>query len=359
MREVGDYSAKYITARLGQTPLEIVPMAYYRGGPQTGSIADIAQAFVQETNRQVLGAVNGGFFDLKTGLPLGFLFRDGMIEFFNMPQGVRRSMVGFTRPRADGNGAGVLIDSPRDMPKVFLHRLDPRNGRLLTSFPVHHVNVPGGRHAFSLFNSRYAQTIAATPGGIYLFARQRIAASDGRLPVYEITGRWDEKGKTVPLSAGGLVIALHGDAKSLTQQLPIGSMVRPFWTPPKGWRNRQVVHGLLAGPRLLEKGKIRVTAKEENLAGLKSRDRVALGVKPDGEAVLLWLHHNSRGANLGFEELAKTLLDMGATEAIALDGGSSRALMASAQDPYKRDRYLYMGRPVSNALLVSLPADRS
>jgi len=41
-----------------------------------------------------MAAVNGGFFDTDSGLPIGFLMRDGRMEFFNMPQGFQRSMVG-------------------------------------------------------------------------------------------------------------------------------------------------------------------------------------------------------------------------------------------------------------------------
>lgn len=355
IRQDGEISAKYITAHLGQSPLEIVPYSLFRYGPKVGPIDEIARDYSFKTRREVLGAINGGFFDLKTGLPLGFLLRDGALEFFNMPQGVRRSMVGFTRPQKNGKGISILIDSPQQMPKVFLNRLDPRSGKVLAALPVHHVNVPGGRDALTLYTHHFAQSLRPSSKGIYFKARQRIPPTESRLPVYEIIEQWDGKTPQLSLSPQDLVIAFFGDSLPFAKQVPKGSLVQARWTPPEEWRRRNVVHGLLAGPRLLEKGKVRITAKEENLAFLKSRDRVALGVKPDGEAVLLWLHHTRRKANLSFDEVAQALLKLGVSDAIALDGGNSRAILAVAREAYRKDLYLYTGRPVANALLVSLP----
>lgn len=359
IRQLGDINAKILSARLGQAPLEIVPFTFYRSGPQTASLGSIAEAFAAETHREVMGAVNGGFFDLKTGLPLGFLLRDGQLEFFNMPQGVKRSMVGFTRPASQGLSAQVVINSPDQMPKVWLDRLDPRSGRRMESLAVHHVNVPGGRDALSLFTERFAEELKPRAGEIYWIARERTKSFEGRFPIYEVSGSWDGKASILPLPAETLIIRFAGDSRPLARSLHRGSLVQARWSPPEEWKRRGVVHGLLAGPRLLEKGRIRITAESERLAALKSRDRVALGVKADGEALLVWFHHEKRGANLSFEEVARTLQELKVTDAIALDGGSSRAIMAVARDPYRRGRFLFEGRPVSNALFVSLPADRT
>jgi len=48
------------------------------------------------------------------------------------------------------------------------------------------------------------------------------------------------------------------------------------------------------------------------------------------------------------------LAGLGAQEAIALDGGHSRAFLAQTQNDYLTDHYFEGGRPVANALLVAL-----
>ena len=102
-----------------------------------------------------------------------------------------------------------------------------------------------------------------------------------------------------------------------------------------------------------------VTAKVERLDMLKSRDRVALAVKANGDALLVWAHKNTPG-NLSFEQVAEVLQKMGATEAIALDGGKSRAILAQAGEALADERYFEGGRPVANALVLAVkPANHS
>jgi len=47
---------------------------------------------------------------------------------------------------------------------------------------------------------------------------------------------------------------------------------------------------------------------------------------------------------------------MGAEDAIALDGGKSRAILAQAGDAYADERYYEGGRPVANALVLTAAA---
>ena len=83
-----------------------------------------------------------------------------------------------------------------------------------------------------------------------------------------------------------------------------------------------------------------------------SRDRVALAVKADGDALLVWAHKNTRG-NLSYEKTADVLKKMGAVEAIAMDGGRSRAILVQAGQALADERYFEGGRPVANALILA------
>src|ERR1019366_7425789 len=232
---------------------------YHDGGPEIGSIKEIARRFSLETNRPVMAAVNGGFFDTATGLPSGFLLRDGQMDFFNMPQGFQRSMVGFT-------GKQVWIDSPREMPKVWLDTWLAGASRPVrtATLAVHHINVPGGRHALALFTPTYNHRLRLPEGSIYLAAE----AETGRPGVYR--GSEGFRGGSLHIPRNGLVVALHGDARRHIGIFQKGTLLRPHWSLPGNWTDHAVADGLLAGPRLLASGKIDVTAVVERLDSLKS-----------------------------------------------------------------------------------------
>lgn len=255
-----------------------------------------------------------------------------------MPQGFTRSMVGFSNARRKTLGPRVHIASPRKMPKVWM---ETQNGRLA----VHHINVPGGKNALALFTPLYARQLRLPPNSIYAAAHPE----PQRPGVYRIA-EIIRKGSVV-IPAHGLVVAMHGYAQNNLSALKKGSLIRPGWSLPDDWRAKEVAHGLLAGPRLLEKGRVQVTAKEERLDKLKSRDRMVLAIKKNGEILLLWAHRNT-GGDLSFEDLALTLAKMGAEDAIALDGGRSRAIFAQRGDAPADERYFEGGRPVANALLL-------
>lgn len=349
MKQEGDIELRYVTARLGHSPLEIVPYSWFSGNrPDTASIARLADDFRSQTRRPVLAALNGGFFDLKTRLPIGFLLREGEMEFFNMPQGVRRSMVGFAA--AKSGRSPVVMASPKEMPRAWLDTFSSAQGGQSGAVPVHHINVPGGRHAFSLFTPRFGQALPWQPDALYIVARRE---GEGIRTWYTVERMTQERSGIV-IPKRGLVIAMYGDARAIAGKFKPGLRVRPRWTLPPSWENRRVEHGLLAGPRLLESGEIRVSAAQEGLANLRSRDRVALGVTAEGEAILLWAHRKTPGTTLDFHETARILKSMGAVEAIAMDGGSSRAVLATARERYREDRYVFTGRPIANALLLSL-----
>jgi hypothetical protein len=356
IQEEGDITLKFVAARLGAGNLELVPVPFYHGeGPATRSIKEIARRFSLETNRPVMAAVNGGFFDTATGLPIGFLLRDGRMEFFNMPQGFQRSMVGFSSPGSSGEVSHIWISSPHQMPKAWLDTWMAGSNRPVrtATLAVHHINVPGGKHALTLFTSSYRTTIRIPEHAIYLGAQ----AEPNRPGVYRVSEIRQKGNLRIP--PNGLVVALYGDARARAGLFQMGALIRPRWSLPEDWADHAVAHGLLAGPRLLEGGKMDVTAKAERLDMLKSRDRVALAVKENGDALLVWAHKNTPG-NLSFEQLAEVLQKMGATEAIALDGGKSRAIFAQAGEALADERYFEGGRPVANALVLAVkPANRS
>jgi len=262
-------------------------------------------------------------------------------------------MVGFSSPGRSREASHVWINSPHEMPTAWLDTLVPGARRTvwIATVAVHHVNVPGGKQALALFTPTYHSTLKLPKDAIYLTAQPE----PGRPGIYRILERYGTGSVHIPTD--GLVVALNGDARAKAGLFRKGALIRPRWSLPADWTDHAVAHGLLAGPRLLQDGKVQVTAKVERLDMLKSRDRVALAVKRNGDAILVWAHKNTPG-NLSFEQMAEVLSKMGAEEAIALDGGKSRAILAQAGEAIADERYYESGRPVANALVLAVSSNR-
>ena len=96
------------------------------------------------------------------------------------------------------------------------------------------------------------------------------------------------------------------------------------------WTSRDI---LGAGPLLIREGKIMIPVNEEVFFGTSIPEihpRTAAGITHNGELILLLVDGRqliSRGVNLN--ELAMILHDLGAHEAINLDGGGSSALVVN------------------------------
>jgi exopolysaccharide biosynthesis protein len=95
----------------------------------------------------------------------------------------------------------------------------------------------------------------------------------------------------------------------------------------------EVRDALAAGPRLVVDGEVRVTLDEEGFFGSYLREphpRTAAGRTADGALILMVVdgrQAESRGATL--DELAALMLDVGAVDALNLDGGGSSALVVA------------------------------
>lgn len=123
-----------------------------------------------------------------------------------------------------------------------------------------------------------------------------------------------------------------------------------------------VEDALGGGPALVSNGRVEVTTNEEVFFGTAipyTHPRTAAGIAADGTLLLLLVdgrQKESRGVRL--EELAAILVDLGAEEALNLDGGGSSSLVVRGRllnNPAGRSRE----RQVMTVLAVFCDPDRS
>jgi hypothetical protein len=99
-----------------------------------------------------------------------------------------------------------------------------------------------------------------------------------------------------------------------------------------------VMHALQGGPFLVQNGEIDITCDEDDIGNdiaIGRSARSAVGIDDDNRIYLVAIEGNYRSRSIGstLEELAWTMVDLGCTWAINLDGGSSTGMAMTYDSP--------------------------
>jgi hypothetical protein len=271
-----------------------------------------------------LAATNGGFF-APDGDPLGGLIIDG--EWVSEPVAGRTCL---------GLGDGfALVDA-----------LDWRGEVGTPGGPVRLAGINRARRPGEVvvYTPRYAEATPPSGTGVEVVVERGV--------VREVRA-----GGNSQIPRDGFVVSASGSSVGTLQALRPGDPVRLWLSlqPASGdARWQQVRHVTCGGPRLVVAGSAR-PAEEGFPEGFRTRrhPRTAAGVTSDGSLLLVvvdgrWPEH---ALGMTLEELARELVNLGATEAVNLDGGGSATLVVGgglANRPSDEGGE----RPVSDALVV-------
>ena len=171
-----------------------------------------------------------------------------------------------------------------------------------------------------------------------------------------------EAGKVVGFAQGsaqipesGFVLSGHGQAADWLRSMEIGDAAAASWSLEPDWLSQDILHAIGGGPRLLRAGEVDITAESERFQKDITEGRAprtALGITAAGELLLVTVNGRQGNISIGMTltESAELLKELGAVDAMNLDGGGSstmvvRGIVLNAPSD---------GRPrsVSNALLV-------
>ena len=160
-------------------------------------------------------------------------------------------------------------------------------------------------------------------------------------------------GEAVTIPEGGFVLSGNGRMAQGLAQVEVGTVATPDLRTRPHWPDLR--HAIGGGPRLVKDGKVHITAGPERFRPdvyASIRPRTAAGITPDGRLLLVVVEGGGPGDGKGMslEELASTMIKLGAYQAMNLDGGGSTTFVAEG-------RVLNLpsdgvARSVSNALLV-------
>lgn len=277
---------------------------------------------------EAIAAVNGLYF-AADGRPLGLLAIDGRV--LSEPYAMRTA-IGLGPGRASIGQVG------------FSGTVFAPDGH---SYSISGVNRPRGVDELILYSPDHGGTTRTNQHGIDLVVVdnqvQRIGYGQMAIPL------------------DGWVVSGHGRARDFLRGISEGDTLNwEFKLEPdlisQGYDT--IIGG---GPRLVRDGQIYINGESEQFQRdilVGRAPRTALGLTASNTLLLVTVNGRQPGISVGMtlDELARLMLELGAVDAMNLDGGGSTTMVI-------RDRVLNLPsdgveRPVSNALIVITPESR-
>lgn len=254
------------------------------------SVADM----VRETN--AVAGINANFFDPPTGLPIGFLLKDGQV--LNAPYLNRATLA-----------IGFFGELHFVSPHISLSLRTPHG-----TITVDGINRPLFRDALIVYTPEYAG-----PRGSWLNARA-VAIQGERV-------MWIGSARGVRFTERDVYwLVATGSAKSrLANLLPAERVQLDYAMSPQLYLIRDAFQ---AGPMLLREGQIALVSEGFQAEMLqKPAARSAIARTRDGTLILLIVTRGNGSMGMNLYELAEYLRTLGSVDAMALDGGSSSSLV--------------------------------
>ena len=286
-----------------------------------------AKLRVTDLSRQAgaIAALNGTFFTPSKGDPVGLIVQDGQVIHSSF---LNRSVFGV---RYDGS---CFVDNARLKAAIRLS-----NGHL---FAVTAVNRSPVRDQTVLYSSHWGSRTGSIPDPS---RREVVIAPDGTIEAIN-TGN-----SSIP--AEGYVISAQGKAlRDMLAQIRIGQRAVVFAQLSDLWLGVQCAVG--GGPTLVQRGKVQVTVREERFQADIAKGRAprsAVGYTGDTGVVLVAVDgRQASSVGMTLYELARLMRELGAVEAINLDGGGSTAMVVRGRLVNRPSDGAE--RPVSNALVL-------
>jgi Phosphodiester glycosidase len=277
---------------------------------------------------QVAAAINGGYFNRNNRMPLGALKRDG--KWLSSPI-LNRGAIGW-------NDRGQMRIARLQMQET----LNTSKGEQLQSLALNSAYVQTG---ISRYTSEWGKTYSPIQADELIVTVQQDK-------VTQITPGNAIGSVNIPIPANGYLLALRGQPE-LSESMSIGTILtlKRQLTPPDFDTYTQIA---AAGPWLVQAGKIVLDAKGENFGAAFSKEsavRSAIASLSNGNIILVAVHNRAGGKGPTLTEMAQLLPQMGAVDALNLDGGSSTSLYLGGQ---LVDRASATAARVHNAIGISI-----
>ena len=286
------------------------------------SVADMANALEGEGYRVVAG-INGDFYNVSTGLPIGLVVTDGVL---------RSSDAGYYAIGFRADGTAVLGKPGVKVSADLGYAVDDGSGsstELIRSVAaVNKARTNSGLFLYTYdFNAKH--TTGTTETGVNAVC----TIERGELSIGStVTARVDrvEETTVTAIQPDQIVLSANANADAYytnaLRNMPVGSEVTLTVTANSGWEDVDYAVGALYC--LAQDGVVTTGLA----AGVNPR--TAVGQKADGTLVFYTIDGRKTGHSIGasLTQIGKRLLELGCETVLCLDGGGSTNLAVTTPD---------------------------
>lgn len=308
-----------------QTGLTLRPIL-----PNNTSVTGIAPLARTAQANQAYAAINGGYFNRNNQLPLGAIRQDS--RWLSGPI-LGRGAIGWNS-LADLQFSRLTLQE----------RVTTSSGQ---TFPLTHLNSAYPQAGIARYTPDWGPTYTPISGDEILVSVQNDRVIDQR-------NASTPGNTTVTIPPNGYLLVLRNNKRAAPAFIP-NTMLRldSVTDPPQFSQFSQV---LGAGPLLLQNRQIVLDPQREQfskafIAELASRS--AIGQMTDGTLLIVAVHRRIDGSGASLSDTAQIMQQLGAVNALNLDGGSSTTLYLGGQ---LLDRLPVTAARVHNGLGIFVPA---
>jgi exopolysaccharide biosynthesis protein len=283
-------------------------------------------------------ATNGGYFRVSgtyRGESVGLLVLDH--KLISEPHNEREEF-GLIQ---EGNRTDLVFGHLKFFGEISVGRL---------KYSVKGVNRPLAADELIVFTPEFHRTTLTNADGIEVVVKRN-----------RVTAIRDLQGSSA-IPVDGFVISAVGKSREwLRQNIRNGSPVKFSWRlnsvePDQDDRWRRAYSILGGGPQLIKNGRVEITNTQEKITAPFVNDghpRTAIAKLSSGKILLITIDGRQPGEGIGMAltTLANLLLELGAVEAMNLDGGGSTTMVIHNKI-VNRPSDQTGERPVSDAILV-------
>ena len=254
-------------------------------------------------------AIDGDYFDRRTGAPNGILLQNGVLE--SAPAGGRSSL-------------GIAANGALTTARVGLAGTWQGSGQRRPLV----LNTPARKGKFTLYTPAYGTATPSETGVV----EAAIASFPPARPGVTLNGTVTQvvSGGPTRIPPGGAVLVARGSASTaqLTAEAPAGQQVEARLSLSPDWSG--LVSAVGGGPLLVKDGKPVFHASESfDSRRLNGRQpRCAIGQLPDGRILLVGVEGTNPAYSIGMSsyELAVALSRLGAATAFGLGSGPAAGI---------------------------------
>ena len=297
----------------------VTPIVTYGAVVTEKSTVSAAAQQLEAQGKRVVAAVNGDFYVVSSGVPVGLVITDGLL---------RSSDGGFHAIGFRADGTALLGKPGLTVDARFAYTMEDGTPMEIHCRPV---SVNKDRNNTGVFLYTYdfnaAHTTGSTQPGVDVVCTIQegdLALGGTTSLLVERIAETGEKDPT-PLGPGHLVLSANAKAGEETlsalRSIPAGTVLTLSLDPADpGWTDVQYAVGSLYS--LVEDGAVS--------SGLTNgaAPRTAVGQRYDGSLVFYTIDGRRPGHSIGatMDQVARRLIELGCADALCLDGGGSTTL---------------------------------